>query len=277
MLQNLKDIIKDSAKNNYIVPGFNIFGYEDAISVVRAAEEMNAPVLLMTNKFAVEHMPVEYWGDLLGSIAKNAKVPVSVHLDHAKDYKTIARAIKSGYSSVMYDGSQLPIKENIKNTKEIVKLADALNVCVEAEIGAVAYSDISFDEYKPMFTNPEEAKYFYENTNVDWLAVAVGTVHKMKIQNADIKFDLIEEIQNTVDIPLVIHGSTGISDEDVSKLREYNIAKVNIGTALRMQFGNTLRSEIERLPDEFDRMVFNQKAMINVKEEAKKKFKLLGF
>lgn len=277
MLSNLIDVMKDASKNNYIVPGFNIFGYEDAISVVRAAEEVNAPVLLMTNKFAIKFMSIECWGKLLGEIAQNAKVPVSVHLDHGNDFTLIARAIKSGYSSVMYDGSQLPIEENIKNTKEIVKLAHALNVSVEAEIGSVAYSDVSLDEYKPVFTKPNEAEYFYKNTGVDWLAVAVGTVHKMQNQSAELKFDLIEEIQNKVDVPLVIHGSTGIPDEDLKRLRNYNISKINIGTALRMEFGNTIREEMMKNPSEFDRMYFNERAMVKVKEKAKEKIKLLGF
>ncbi|MCY6483233.1 class II fructose-bisphosphate aldolase [Clostridium aestuarii] len=277
MLSNLRNIIKDASKNNYIVPGFNIFGYEDAISVVKAAEEMNAPVLLMTNNFAVNFMPVEYWAKLLGEIAKDAKVPVSIHLDHGKNYEVIARAIKSGYSSVMYDGSQLPIEDNIKNTKEIVKIAHALDVSVEAEIGSVAYSDVSLEEYKPLFTKPEEAEKFYKETNTDWLAVAVGTVHKMQIQNADIKFDLIGKIQNKANVPLVVHGSTGISDENLEQLRNYGVGKINIGTALRMEFGNTLRKEMESNPEEFDRMYFNEKAMFKVKEKAKEKFRLLGF
>ncbi|MCY6371137.1 class II fructose-bisphosphate aldolase [Clostridium ganghwense] len=277
MLSNLRETIQHASKNNCIVPGFNIFGYEDAISVVRAAEEMDAPVLLMTNKFAINFMPVEYWGKILGEIAKDARVPVSIHLDHGKDYETIARAIKSGYSSVMYDGSQLPIEENIKNTKEIVKLAHALDVSVEAEIGSVAYSDVSLEEYKPSFTKPEEAEKFYKETEVDWLAVAVGTVHKMQIQNADIKFDLIGKIKDKANVPLVVHGSTGISDEDLKKLKNCGIGKINIGTALRMEFGNTIRKEMEKNPQEFDRMYFTEKAMVKVKEKAKEKFRLLGF
>ncbi|WZL72090.1 class II fructose-bisphosphate aldolase [Clostridiaceae bacterium 35-E11] len=275
MLVNLKEILAGVAKQDFAIPGFNVFGYEDAIAVVRAAEALNAPLILMTNKVAVKHMPVEYLGKLLHAVAKDAKVPVCVHLDHATGYELVAKAIMSGYTSVMYDGSQLPLNENIKNTKEIVKLAHACGISVEAEIGAVGYSDPSLN-MKAMYTEPEEAEVFAKETKVDALAVAIGTLHRMETQNAVIQYDRLEAIEKLTDVPLVIHGSTGIKDEDLRKLATYNVGKVNIGTALRMVFGETLRKEMNEHPKEFDRIAFFQKPMDQVQKEAEKKMKLLG-
>src|SRR5699024_4633200 len=132
MLVNMNSMLKHAIENNKSVAAFNVFGYEDARAVIDAAEELNAPVILMNNRDAVDFIDVEYFAGLLGEMAKDSKVPVCIHLDHAKDFDIIAKAIKAGYTSVMYDGSQLPLEENIKNTKEVVKLAHALDITVEA-------------------------------------------------------------------------------------------------------------------------------------------------
>ncbi|SNR98021.1 fructose-bisphosphate aldolase, class II [Anaerovirgula multivorans] len=275
MLVNLKETLKGIKEKKCAVAGFNVFGYEDASAVIKAAEALKAPVILMTNKVAVAHMPIEYYGLLFTAMAKDAKVPVCIHLDHATDIDLVKRAIDSGFTSVMYDGSQLSIEENIKNTKKVIALAHPLNVSVEAEIGAVGYSGV--EGYKEVYTEPEEAKHFAEATGVDALAVAIGTLHRMETQGAKIQFDRLKAIQGVTDVPLVIHGSTGITDEDLSKLTNYHVAKVNIGTALRMMFGKTLREEILNNPNEFDRIPLFKKPMIKVEEEAKKKMQLLGF
>lgn len=275
MLANLREVLNQVKNKNRAVAGFNVFGYEDASAVIKAAEALNAPVILMTNKVAAAHMPIEYYGVLFLAMAKDAKVPVCIHLDHATDIELIKRAIDSGFTSVMYDGSQLPLEENIKNTKEVIALAHAKNVSVEAEIGAVGYSGV--EGYKEAYTEPEEAKYFADATGVDALAVAVGTLHRMQKQEANLQFHRLEAIQSLTDVPLVIHGSTGIKDEDLKKLITYNVGKVNIGTALRMAFGNTLREEMEKNPKEFDRIALFKKPMEKVEEEAKNKIQLLGF
>jgi fructose-bisphosphate aldolase class II len=267
--------MKDAANNHQAIAAFNVFGYEDAAAVVRAAEQVNAPILLATNKLAIDHMPVEYWGKLLRSLAEDASVPVAVHLDHAKDYDITAKAIKSGYTTVMYDGSHLPFAENVRNTKEIVKMAHAFGVPVEGEIGKLSYVDIP--GYETEYTDPEEAKEFAEQTGVDWLAVSVGTVQRMQKQQASIQFERLEAIQKNVNVPLVIHGSTGISDEDLRKLTTYQVAKVNIGTALRVAFGQALTEEIYKEPTQYDRLKLFQKPMDMVEQEAKRKLELLGF
>lgn len=275
MLVTLNDVLKHTKSGGFAVPAFNIFGFEDANAVVQAAEELKAPVILATNKVAIAHTPIEVLGKMLTELANQANVPVVVHLDHGNDYETVAQAIDAGYSSVMYDGSQLSLKENIKTTKEIVKMAHAFSIPVEAEIGSVGYTDPAMG-MKEMLTDPQEAREFALETGVDALAVAVGTLHRMEEQTAPIQYDLIKEIESQTDIPLVLHGSTGVADEDLIRISRTNFGKVNIGTALRMAFGNTLRNILEENPEEYDRMELFKEPIKQVKSTAKNKIKLLN-
>lgn len=276
MLVNMKEMMTVAAKSEKAVPGFNVFGYEDAKMVIEVAESINAPVILMTNKDAVEHMDVKYYGALFQAMAKEAKVPVCIHLDHAKSIDLIERAIDGGYTSVMYDGSQLSFDENIKNTKEVVALASAKDISVEAEIGSVGYSDPNIKAVA-VYTKPEEAKQFAEETGVDALAVAVGTLHRMVVQEAEVQYDLLNEIEASTNVPLVIHGSTGLKDEDLEKIAKTNVGKVNIGTALRMAFGHTMRKVMAEQPEEFDRLKFFKEPMEATKAVVREKYRLLGY
>ncbi len=275
MLVTLNDVLKHTKSGGFAVPAFNIFGFEDANAVVQAAEELKAPVILATNKVAIAHTPIEVLGKMLTELANQANVPVVVHLDHGNDYETVAQAIDVGYSSVMYDGSQLSLKENIKTTKEIVKMAHAFSIPVEAEIGSVGYTNPAMG-MKEMLTDPQEAREFALETGVDALAVAVGTLHRMEEQTAPIQYDLIKEIESQTDIPLVLHGSTGVADEDLIRISRTNFGKVNIGTALRMAFGNTLRNILEENPEQYDRMELFKEPIKQVKSTAKNKIKLLN-
>ncbi len=270
MLVTLKEILKTQRT----VAAFNVFGYEDSVSVVRAAEEMGCPVILMTNKDCVDFIPQEIIGPMLVTMAKKASVPVCVHLDHSRSKADIEKAIASGYTSVMYDGSQLDIEENLKNTKEIVELAHAAGVSVEAEIGSVGYSDPNVVA-KAEYTDPDQAVWFARETGVDALAVAIGTVHRMKIQEAKIDFELLKKIKEKVDTPLVIHGSSGVKDDDLAKMCEMGVSKINLGTSLRMAFGNTLRATINEMTEEFDRLKFFPASMKAVRDKAKEKMTIV--
>ena len=230
----------------------------------------------MANKDIVKHMKVEYLGPLLSALANDARIPVCVHLDHTYKYSTIIRALKSGFNSVMFDGSQLSLEENIKRTKGIVEIASSVNASVEGEIGSVAYSDPD-SNIKSIYTEPDEAARFAAETGVDAMAVAVGTIHRQITQSSCIQFDRLNTIQSRCNIPLVIHGSSGIPDNEVQKLAKTKVSKMNIGTALRMAFGNSMRRDMEANPDLFDRLTMFHRAMTYVKIEAKNKIKLLGW
>jgi len=275
MLVGLNDILNKAKENKCAIAGFNVFGYEDAASVVSAAESLNVPVILMTNSDAVKHMPISILGGILRKLAKESIVDVCVHLDHGKSFDEIMEALRAGYSSVMYDGSQLPLEDNIRETKKVVDIAKYFGVSVEGEIGSVGYSDPAI-EAKARYTKPEEAKRFVEETGVDAVAVAIGTLHRMEAQEASIQFDLLKEIESLVDIPLVLHGSTGVKNGDLESLSQTGISKVNIGTALRMAFGHTMRQEFDLYPLEFDRLKLFKQPMVEVEKIAIKKMKILG-
>jgi fructose-bisphosphate aldolase class II len=276
MLVTLKPLADEAAEQPYAIPAFNVFGYEDATAVIRAAEAVQAPVILAVNIPAIRHMPLPYLAPLLLQAARDAAVPVCVHLDHGQDLATIQEAIAHGFSSVMFDGSQLPLEENIAVTKEVVRLARKHGVSVEAEVGSVGYSDPSM-KLKHELSDPAEVERFTDETGVDAVAVSIGTVHRMEEQTASIRFGLLAEIEQRVRTPLVIHGSTGVPNRDLRRLAQARVAKINIGTALRMAFGNSLREQMAADPHVFDRIVLFKQAMEAVKQAAIDKFHHLGW
>lgn len=276
MLSPLKPLVTEAAKQQYAVPAFNVFGYEDAKAVIQAAEQMQAPVIIATNVGAIEHMPLRYLAPVLIQLASEASIPVCVHLDHGKDLDAVKEAIHYGFTSVMYDGSQLPLADNIRLTREIVQWAKPHGVSVEAEIGSVGYSDPTI-AMKHEYSDPEEVAYFVNETGVDAVAVSVGTVHRMEVQEANIDFELLQQIEERVATPIVIHGSTGLSDDMLQRLVTHRVGKVNIGTALRLAFGRTLRQEIIDHPHVYDRIQLFQKPMQAIEKVAIDKYKHLGW
>ena len=266
--------VKEAGLKDMIIPAFNVFGYEDSLAIVRAAEKLGVPVILMTNRDALGVLRVETWGAMLSSIARCAAVPVGVHLDHNTDKDVIFRAIDCGYSSVMYDGSQLPLAENIKHTKEVARRAHANNVAIEGEIGSVPYSDKP-GEYKTELTSPAQAKAFAEETGIDWMAVSVGNVHRLLGAKVPIDFKLLQEIQDNTDIPLIIHGASGITDDDIRLLRKYRVGKINIGTVIRHVFGSAIRRTIEENPAVYDRLALMKAAEAAVEKKAAELFGFL--
>ena len=275
MLDTLKHIITLEERRGNGTAAFNVFGYEDARAVINAAESLGRPVILMTNKPALKHMPIRILGRMLLEMADTAAVLVGVHLDHADDLAVIQEALEAGYTSVMIDASLLPFEENITRTKNAVELARYYGASVEAEIGCVGYSD-SLSGTASIYTQPEEAREFALRTEVDALAVSAGTVHRMVTQTANLQFSLIEKIHKSVDVPLVIHGSSGISDEDLKKLVQCGARKINMGTALRMVFGKELRRQMESDKNIFDRIQMFPGCMEAVEAKARQKMELLG-
>ncbi len=276
MLVSLKPFISEIALAKKALPGFNIFGFEDARAVINAAEIIGAPAILMTNKDCVEHMTIESLAGMLRPMAMKAKVPVCIHLDHAKSEELAFEAIEAGYTSVMYDGSALTLEENIAHTARIVKFGQKYGVSVEGEIGSVAYADRN-PEVQMIYTDPSEAACFARESGVDLMAVSVGTLHRMQSQGVKIQYDRLAAIQSKTDIPLVIHGATGIADEDLSRMIGYHIAKFNIGTALRIAFGKALHEQVCSNPEEYDRLKLFKEPMNAVEQVALLKYRQLGW
>lgn len=275
MLVNLNDLLPDAANSDYSVPCFNIFGYEDARAVVEAAEEVNKAVILACNKDVVDFYGVETAAAMFLNLANKSSVPVCLHLDHTYEEDIVYRALKAGFSSVMFDGSQLPLEENIARTKKVVEVAHALGASVEGEIGSVPYEE-GRDHIKSIYTEPEDAARFAKESGVDCVAISVGNIHRLTEPTCTIDFGRLDSIAKEVSVPLVIHGSSGISDEDMIKLKHSRVSKFNIGTCLRQALGHNLRGYMNDEPQKFDRIYFMQKAMPYVKQEAIRNFELLS-
>lgn len=245
------DYVKNAAQSTGFVAGFNVFGYEDAQAVILAAERADAPVLLMVNRDARAALALPHWAALLASMAQAACVPVGVHLDHCDDPAAVREAIDLGFTSVMYDGSHQPFMKNVQNTAAICQYAHDRGVLVEAELGTVPYAELGETESRP--TSPEEAAALCAQTGADWLAVSVGNVHRLLGRKARIDFDALRRIEAACATPLVIHGASGLDEQDVRVLRDTRVGKINVGTALRRAFGEALRAEVEQRPAVYDR------------------------
>jgi fructose-bisphosphate aldolase class II len=275
MLTDLTTVLEYGEKHNCAIAGFNVFGYEDARAVVKAAEHLEMPVILMANKVAVAHMPVRILGGIMTGVAQTVGVPVCVHLDHSDSLENIVKGIDAGFTSVMLDASRKSYDENAAMTKAVVQAAHEVGVSVESEIGSVGYSD-SEDGVQTQYTDPETAKWFAEETGVDALAISIGNIHRMTTQTVHLQFDRLEKIRQLVHVPLVLHGSSGIPDDEIIRAVHSGIRKVNIGTALRMVFGTALREEMQKQPDEFDRIRLFGPCMQKVQAKAEEKMLLMG-
>jgi len=274
-LVTMNETVKKAYKEDYAVPGFNVFSFFDANAIIAGAEEQNSPVLLMTSGSCIKAMGIETAAGLYSAVAKRSKVPTVLHLDHASDIDIITKAINYGYTSVMYDGSMLSFEENIKNTQFVVKMARALGVTVEAEIGRVGKGEDG-EDVTAVLTEPEMAKKFYEETDVDALAIAVGTTHGMQKQEAKIHYEIIKEIAKTVDVPLVLHGSSGVTNQDLEKISKFTFGKINIGTRLKNAFCDSIRENLNNDPVQRDYHKLLLKSAEAVKEVVTDKIKYVG-
>lgn len=231
MLDNMKQLLIEAQKDKWAVGSFSVANMEMVLGVIKAAEETNSPIILQIAEVRLKQSPLEIIGPLMIAAAKNAKVPVAVHFDHGLTHEKIRLALDLGFTSVMFDGSHLPIEENIKKTIETVKIAKEYGACVEAEIGCVGGSEDGSEDIAINCTSPAEAVKFVEETNVDALAIAIGNAHGNYKQTPHLRFDILEKIKNSVDVPLVLHGGTGILPEEFVKCCENGIKKINIATA----------------------------------------------
>lgn len=235
----------------YAVAGFVCLGWEDARAYTAAAEAEGAPVILQAGPGARAHMPISVWGAMFRTLAEGASVPVVTHLDHGESYETCAEAIAAGFSSVMFDGSSLPLEENIARTARIAEMARAAGVSCEGEIGFVGYAEGAASTG----TDPDEAARFARETGVDAMAVSVGNLHLQQTAGAALDEVRLRAIRARCDVAMVIHGGSGVPTGQRRALAaEGLVAKYNIGTELRQTFGAALRAELTRHPDQFDRI-----------------------
>lgn len=234
MYSTLKEVLKEANDLNMAVGAFNTHNLEMLPAIIKAAVKEKTPVIVQTSCGTANYIGHKNLVSICKSMADEYGAEVVLHLDHAKDYDEIRKAIDAGYSSVMFDGSSLPLKENILGTKRVVAYAKKYGVSVEAELGTVGGTEdgIAVAQDEVRYTDPADAVEFVKQTGIDALAVAIGTNHGQYKSKTNINFERLKEIKDVVDIPLVIHGGTGVKEEDVKKVINLGIRKFNVGTEL---------------------------------------------
>lgn len=231
MLVNMKELLKDAQDGNYAVGSFSVANMEMVLGVLKAARELSAPVILQIAEVRLKQSPLEIIGPLIVAAAENADTPVAVHFDHGKTEEKIKQALDLGFTSVMFDGSHLPLDENIATTKRIIDIAGKYNASVEAEIGCVGGSEDGSEDIAINCTKPQDAVRFEAETSVDALAIAIGNAHGNYKDVPKLRFDILQKVNEMTNTPLVLHGGTGISPDDFVKCSKNGIKKINIATA----------------------------------------------
>jgi len=240
---SMKDMLIEATKEKTAVGAFMVWSYEVAQAVVNAAERQKRPViLLMGDRDAAANGGFRFYSDMMRNIANRASIPVALHADHFNSYEKIVQAIAGGYSSVMIDASKYPLEENIARTKEVVRVAHACGISVEAELGRLRGNEGDEDvtASESFQTDPAEAAYFVEQTGIDCLAVSIGTVHGTYTFEPNINMERIRAIRDKVSVPLVMHGGSGTPEEQIREAIACGIAKINVATDLVTVLANTI-------------------------------------
>ena len=270
---NLKKILSDANKNNYSVAGLVVLGWDDALAFTQAADETGIPIILQAGPSCRAHTPISILGKMFRYLASQTKTNICCHIDHGYTLDECYEGIDSGFTSVMFDGSKLSLKQNIKLSKKIASRAHKHNISVEGEIGFVGYDNGKISEG----TNIEEAITFANNSNIDAMAISVGNTHLQTSKKANIDFHKIKLIQNNVKIPLVLHGSSGIPLRQRKILaRKTNVAKLNIGTEIRMAFGDSLRKNLNKNKQIYDRLRILNPTIKDLVKVTKKVIRQIG-
>ena len=302
MLVNMRDLLADARVGGYAVGSFSVANMEMVLGVLQAAEELRAPVILQIAEVRLRQSPLELIGPLMVAAARQASVPVAVHFDHGKTEKKIGQALELGFTSVMFDGSHLPLDENIAETCRIIEMARPYGAAVEAEIGCVGGSEDGSEEIAMHCTNQADAVRFEQETGVDALAIAIGTSHgayKFKPEQCTrneqgilvpppLRFDVLKEVSRRLPgFPIVLHGSSsvpqeyvkmindhggrmpnaiGVPEEQLREAAKLSVCKINIDSDLRLAMTGTIRQFMEEHPDKFDPREYLKPARANIKE-----------
>lgn len=269
-------MLLDAKKDGYAVGAFNVENMEMVKAVIAAAEELNAPVMLQTTPSTVKYGTLETFAGIVKAEAAKTKIPVCLHLDHGNSFELAVQAMKAGYTSVMIDGSHEDFENNIAVTKKVVDVANAFGIPVEAELGKVGGKEDDLEADADTNTDPQEAKEFVERTGVSSLAVAIGTAHGFYVGTPVLDKPRVSAIKEVVDVPLVLHGASGLSEEDVRECVERGMCKVNFATELRVAYTGAVKKLLEEKPETFDPKKLGVVAMEAVKEQVIARMKMCG-
>lgn len=255
MLINMKEMLQVAQENQFAVPAFNIGSGQILKAVVQSANEKNAPVILAIHPNELSFLEDSFVASCIEE-ANKSKVPMVIHLDHGANKSQILRAIRCGFTSVMIDGSHLPYEENVAISREVVEIAKGLNVSVEGELGTIGTTGTSGEggSDEIIYTNPQLARDFVEKTGVDTLAIAIGTAHGIypKGFKPELRLDLLKEIKEVVDIPLVLHGGSSNPDEEIEQAVKLGVCKVNISSDVKSAYYKKCREVLEQNPSLYE-------------------------
>lgn len=268
MLVTLSELLKDAKEKKYAVGAFNVPNLEAIRAVIQAAEELNSPVILQHAEVHENLIALEEIGPIMLQFAKAAKVPVAVHLDHGASFDMCVKAIRLGFTSVMYDASSKEYEINLAESKEIVKIAHAAGVSVEAELGHIFTSAVGggegrgsdssedYEDLEDVYTDPDLAKAFVEETGVDCLAIGFGTVHGIYLKEPKLDLNRILQIKEKIDVPFVMHGGSGVSEENYRTAIKNGICKINYYTYMNKAAGKGVQECLEK--DSGDSIFFDE-------------------
>ncbi|MBE6702763.1 MAG: class II fructose-bisphosphate aldolase [Ruminococcaceae bacterium] len=262
-------------KGGYAIGAFNAENMEMVLAIVEAATELNAPVMIQTTPSTVKYASLEMYAANVRAAAEKAPVPVCVHLDHGNSYELAVGAVKAGYTSVMIDGSHESFEDNIALTTRVVGVAAKQGIPVEAELGTVGGKEDDL-EGQAGCTLPHEAAAFVERTGVQSLAVAIGTAHGVYQSAPKLDLPRLAEIRRVVNVPLVLHGASGLSDDSIRACVKEGICKVNFATELRIAYTNAVRETLTADERVFDPKVYGKAARAKVKELVKNRMMVCG-
>ena len=276
MLVTTKEMLLKAQEGNYAVGAFNVENMEMVMAVIAAAEELNAPVIMQTTPSTVKYAGLDYYLANVATAAKNAKVPVAMHLDHGSSFSLAMQALRQGYTSIMIDGSHSVFEENIAITKSVVDACKPSNIPVEAELGKVGGKEDDLDGGDGGYTDPKEALEFVQKTGVNSLAVAIGTAHGVYKGEPKLDLDRLVEIRKIVDVPLVLHGASGLSEEAEKESIKRGICKVNFATELRIAYTDGVKELLEEKPETIDPKKYGLVGIEKVKELVKNRMMMCG-
>lgn len=277
-LVNVDTLLEAAEKGGYAVGAFNCNNMEIVQAIIEAAEEEKSPVIIQASQGAIKYAGLSYIVGLVETAAKESSVPVALHLDHGTSFEQCIQCIGRGFTSVMIDYSKHSLDENIAMTKRILEIANELGVSVEAELGKIGGTedDITVDEREATFTDPAEAERFVKETGIKSLAVAIGTAHGQYKGEPKLDLDRLSEIKSRVNIPIVLHGSSGVPDDTLKEAIKRGVRKINIDTNLREAFTDGVREVLAKNPNEIDPRKILGPAKERMKERVIEKIRIFG-
>lgn len=271
-----KEMLLKAQSEGYAVGAFNCENMEMVLAIIAAAEEAKAPVMLQTTPSTVKYASVEMFAAMVKAQAEKASVPVCLHLDHGDSFELAQAAMKAGYTSVMIDGSHDSFEDNIAKTKAVVEAAKAYGIPVEAELGKVGGKEDDLESAGNANTNPREAEEFAKRTGVDSLAIGIGTAHGFYVGTPVLDKELVKDVKAVVAAPLVLHGASGLSDEDVRECVKNGMCKVNFATELRVAYTDAMKQLVKDAPETFDPKKFGKVSMAAVTAKVKERMEVCG-